>query len=284
MSRMIRAHLRAHVVGYVALFVALSGSAIALPGEDIVFSDDIVNGQVKTNDISNSNGVRSSDVRDDALEDGGLAAVDLAQDSVGVSEITSDAVLSPEIGVDAVRSAEIANDAVGSTEIAGSAVGTGEIATNAVGGDEIAPDAVDGNEIAADAVGSGKIPSGAIDAEEIDFDAVGKSELKENSVGASSIVELHEHEGTIEAVEDGVAHDGAFGVAAGTAFCPSTEKMVSASVDWTQTNGHNETFVANAPEFDRSGDDTATVIGAYDGGGGTSDPAIFITVATCLGP
>ena len=282
---LIRDHLRANVIGYIALFCfAMSGTAAALDGSDTVFNDDIVNGQVKTNEISNSNGVRSADVRDDTLEDGGLAALDLAQDSVGESEIAGDAVFSPEIGTDAVRIAEIADNGVGSSEIAGSAVGTAEIATNAVAGGEIAPDAVDANEIAADAVGSGKIPTGAIDASEIDFDAVGKAELAENSVGASSIVELHEHEGTIRAVEDGTAHDGAFGVAVGTVSCFSSEKMISASVDWLQTNNHNETFLANAPEFDRSGDDTATVIGAYDGGGGVGNPATFQAVATCLGP
>jgi hypothetical protein len=56
-------HLRSNVVGYAALFVALSGTAIALPGQETVFSDDIVDGQVRTNDISDSNGVRSIDVR-----------------------------------------------------------------------------------------------------------------------------------------------------------------------------------------------------------------------------
>ena len=52
MSERIRHHLRANVVGFVALFFALTGSAVALDGSDTVFSDDIVNGQVKTVDLS----------------------------------------------------------------------------------------------------------------------------------------------------------------------------------------------------------------------------------------
>ena len=81
-----RAHLRSNVVGYLALFVALSGTAVALPATNTVFSDDIVNGEVTTRDISDTNGVRSADVRDDDKNGGGLAAIDLARGSVGSSE------------------------------------------------------------------------------------------------------------------------------------------------------------------------------------------------------
>ena len=53
MSGRIRAHLRSNVVGYCALFFALSGVAVALPGTNTVFSDDIVNGTVQSQDIAN---------------------------------------------------------------------------------------------------------------------------------------------------------------------------------------------------------------------------------------
>ena len=232
---MIREHLRSNVVGYVALFCfAMSGTAVALDGSDTVFSDDIVDGQVRTNDISDSNGVRSADVRDDTLAGGGLTAADLGPNSVAASEIALGAVGASEIAIESVGSPEIENESIGSGDIA--------------------------------------------------FDAVGKSELDDNAVGARNIVELHEHEGTTEFVQDGTAHDGAYGVATGAVSCPLTEKMVSVSLDWVETNGHNETFVANVPEIDRSGDDTARITGAYDGGGGVGNSAIFHTVATCLGP
>jgi hypothetical protein len=141
---MIRHHLRSNVVGYVALFVALSGTAVALPATNTVFSDDIVNGEVKSKDISDSNGVRSADVRDDDKQGGGLAAVDLARGSVGSSEIATDGVGSPEIQQDAVRRSEIATDGVGSLEIAENAVGASEIGTDSVGKDAIGIDEVGG--------------------------------------------------------------------------------------------------------------------------------------------
>ena len=100
--------MRSNIVGYVALFVALSGSAVALPATNTVFSDDIVNGEVRSKDISDVNGVRSADVRDDDQRGGGLAAVDLARNSVAGSEIATDGVGSPEIATGAVRGPEIA--------------------------------------------------------------------------------------------------------------------------------------------------------------------------------
>jgi hypothetical protein len=45
-------HLRSHVVGYVAIFLALTGTAVALPGKNTVDSGDIRNGQVKPSDLS----------------------------------------------------------------------------------------------------------------------------------------------------------------------------------------------------------------------------------------
>jgi hypothetical protein len=78
-SRLV-AHLRAQWAGLLALFLVLAGgSAYAA---DTIFSSDIVDGEVRTLDISNSNGVRSVDVRDDTLEGGGLATEDIAANAL----------------------------------------------------------------------------------------------------------------------------------------------------------------------------------------------------------
>ena len=81
--RRIRRHLTfANVASAIALFVALGGgTAVALSGSNTVFSDDIVNDQV-----------RSADVRDDTLSGGGLAAVDLRSSSVGTSEVAANSL------------------------------------------------------------------------------------------------------------------------------------------------------------------------------------------------
>ncbi len=243
---MIRNHLRSNVVGYLALFVALSGTAVALPATNTVFSDDIVNGQVKSKDISDSNGVRSADVRDDDKNGGGLAAIDLARGSVGSSEIAADGVGSPEIKTDAVRGSEIATDGVGSPEIAENAVGSSEIGTDSVGKDAIGVD----------------------------------------EVGANELDEVHEHESEEVIVEDGTAHDGAYGIGSVRVACLfDDEDLLSVSIDWIDTNDHSERMLADV-EIDRgvtaSEADAAVVRGAFDGGGGSANPARFIAHATCL--
>jgi hypothetical protein len=111
MSGRVLRHIRSNVVGYIALFFALStGSAVALRGSNTVFTDDIVDGAVKTQDISDTNGVWSADVRDDTLENGGLKAADLRPDSVGTSEVVEGSLGTSELS-SAIPAARVTNSA-----------------------------------------------------------------------------------------------------------------------------------------------------------------------------
>jgi hypothetical protein len=52
MNMGIRSHIRSNVIGYIALFLVVTGgTAEALNGSNTVFTDDIVNGQVKNPDL-----------------------------------------------------------------------------------------------------------------------------------------------------------------------------------------------------------------------------------------
>ena len=78
MSDRIRAHLRSNVVGYIALFCfAMSGTASALDGINTVFSDDIVNGEVKAADIGTGE-LTSGDILNGTID-----RQDLANGAVG---------------------------------------------------------------------------------------------------------------------------------------------------------------------------------------------------------
>jgi hypothetical protein len=134
-------------MGALALLLVLT-SGVAY-GANTVFSADIVDGEVKTQDIG-SNQVRSIDVRDDTLTNGGLRSVDLAPGSAGLRELDAGAFASPdiaptasggtfEIADNAVQGFEITDGAVRSADIGGSAVGTGQIADNAVRSEELGP-------------------------------------------------------------------------------------------------------------------------------------------------
>jgi hypothetical protein len=61
MLRKVSGHVRSNVVGYVAVFLALTGTAIALPGKNSVNSGDIKNNQVKSVDAKDG-GLRLKDL------------------------------------------------------------------------------------------------------------------------------------------------------------------------------------------------------------------------------
>lgn len=51
MIALTRAHLRRHAVAYVALFIALGGGAMALPGKKVIDKNDLKKSVVKTKNI-----------------------------------------------------------------------------------------------------------------------------------------------------------------------------------------------------------------------------------------
>jgi hypothetical protein len=73
MKKRIRSHIGSNVVGYMALFVALGGTAYAvdgpLPGVDQVGSADIINNEVQSADIKDAN-VATVDIRSGAITSG----------------------------------------------------------------------------------------------------------------------------------------------------------------------------------------------------------------------
>ena len=69
-------HLRRQWMGALALFLVLAGGTAYAANS--VFSEDIVDGEVKSVDIGN-NQVRSADVRDDSLAGGGLTGDDIQE-------------------------------------------------------------------------------------------------------------------------------------------------------------------------------------------------------------
>jgi hypothetical protein len=76
MGEKIRGHIRSNVIGYVALFVALSGTAYAvdgpLEGQNQVGSADIINNEVQSADIKDAN-LTNADIRVDAVTTGKIA-------------------------------------------------------------------------------------------------------------------------------------------------------------------------------------------------------------------
>jgi hypothetical protein len=98
--RGISEHIRGNVVGYVALFLALSGgTAYALEGSNTVFSDDIVDNEVKTQDIRT--------VITDDLGDAAVTTVKIADGAVTTGKLADGAITGAKVQDGTLTAADI---------------------------------------------------------------------------------------------------------------------------------------------------------------------------------
>lgn len=90
LSVRIGTHVRSNAVGYVALFIALGGTAWAangpLAGKNTVGSSDIIKSEVKSADIA-PNAVKSSDVATGAITAGDIANASSGSDAVNANTL-----------------------------------------------------------------------------------------------------------------------------------------------------------------------------------------------------
>jgi hypothetical protein len=101
MQNRIAAHVRSNLIGYVALFIALSGTAYAvdgpLPGQDQVGSADIINNDVQSADLKDAN-VASVDIRSSAITTGKILDNDVRSADVLDNSLTGADVSEATLG------------------------------------------------------------------------------------------------------------------------------------------------------------------------------------------
>jgi hypothetical protein len=145
MSERIRQHIRSNVVGYMAFFVALSGTAYAvdgpLPGQDQVGSGDIIDTEVKAPDIG-KDAVRSDEVQDEAL-----TGADIDLGAISSSEVLNSSLTTFDLGTDSVSYSEIDPDAF-TSEIAETSPGfVFGIANDSIQSNEVTNESLTGSDI-----------------------------------------------------------------------------------------------------------------------------------------
>jgi hypothetical protein len=120
-SERLRRHLQSHVVGYLALFVALSGTALALPGKGEVKSNDIAKGAVKGKAIAadavSKSKLRAGSVDSTKIVDGAIVAADIGGGAVGASQLATDSVVREKIVQGTINGGKIANGAIDSAKV-----------------------------------------------------------------------------------------------------------------------------------------------------------------------
>lgn len=127
MSSKLAALVRTNLLGLIAIFIALAGTAYAA---NEWTGDNIVDGSLTTADYKN-NDIRSAD-----LLNAGIKADDLAPNAIPSDEGCS----FPTI---CFSSSKIAARAVGASEISPGAVGTSEVAPNSLTGSDVNESALD---------------------------------------------------------------------------------------------------------------------------------------------
>jgi hypothetical protein len=111
------------VISCVALFVALTGSALAagVLGPNTVRSPQIVNGAVRTVDL-HDDAVTTSKVAENAIDstriaDDGVNASDLGAASVGTSEVQDQSLTDQDLGPNSVGSSELQAGSIRASEL-----------------------------------------------------------------------------------------------------------------------------------------------------------------------
>jgi hypothetical protein len=120
------------ILSCVALFVALSGSALAVGlAKNSVRSAQIVDGTVRTRD----------------LKDAAVTATKIAPNAVGPSQIAENAVSSAKVAPDSLTAQDLAPSSVTSSEVADQSLTADDLGPNSVGSSELQDGAVRASEL-----------------------------------------------------------------------------------------------------------------------------------------
>jgi hypothetical protein len=206
MQNRISGHLRGNIVGYVALFLVLTGgTAYALDGSNTVFTDDIVDGQVRTADL------HADSVIGAKVADGSLTGGDLADRSIGGQKIGTETLTGANVTDGSLFGADIANDSLSAQDIGTHAIGSSEFDPAAFLSSDLAQvsasdpryaipaDAIQGSEVSDNSLTGADIDESTLDTPEAAFSRVdgdinlpssGERTLTSRTVEAGSYVVL----------------------------------------------------------------------------------------------
>ena len=166
----------AHVTSFIALCVALMGGVAY--AADTVFSEDIVNGEVKTVDLANA-AVTSNKLAASSVTSGKLAG-----NSVVSSKVLNGTLVGDDLADETITGQKIQNSTIGAAELAGDSVTGAKILDNEVGAADVRDDTLGGG------LGAADLQADAVGPSEIQTDAVQASEIQDNAIDSGEIVDF----------------------------------------------------------------------------------------------
>jgi hypothetical protein len=126
------AHLRSQWTGVLALLLVLTtGSAYALSGHNTVFSDDIVNREVKTADLA-VRSVIGNRIEVDAVKSGRVA-----NDTLMSADVRDGALTGTDVGDGALTGTDVADEGLTGADLANQSVFGADLADNSLTGDDV---------------------------------------------------------------------------------------------------------------------------------------------------
>jgi hypothetical protein len=124
----------AMIVSCVALFLALTGSALAVGiSKNSVRSAQIVDGTVRSIDLRD-NSVSAPKIAPDAVGN-----EELAENSVDSPQVVDDSLTASDLGAASVTSSEVADQSLTEADLGANSVGSSELQTGAVRATELGP-------------------------------------------------------------------------------------------------------------------------------------------------
>lgn len=120
----------ATVISCVALFLAFTGSALAI-GKNTVRSAQIVDATIRTVDLRD-NAVAAGKIAPDAVDtteiaENGVESADVAPDSLAAGDLAASSVASPEVADQSLTDADLGPNSAGSSEIQAGAIRASEL-------------------------------------------------------------------------------------------------------------------------------------------------------------